>query len=50
MYRWDLRTRACLHRHQDEGSLRGTTIDLAPNNRYYAVGCAAPTLGRPLHT
>ena len=37
-YRWDLRQRRCLQRFQDEGSLGGTALAVAPTGSLFAVG------------
>ena len=38
VYIWDLRSRRCLHRHVDEGSMSGTSISVSNNGNIYAVG------------
>lgn len=38
VYRWDLRTLKCLHKHTDEGSIGSTRIAAQTNGKQYAVG------------
>ena len=38
MYVWDLSTRDCVHSFTDEGCLLGTSLAVAPNNKYVACG------------
>ena len=38
VYVWDVRTRKCLHRFQDEGSIGSTTISCSNNGQFTAVG------------
>jgi len=35
---WDVRSRKCLHKFEDEGSLEGKCIALSRNNQYVACG------------
>ncbi|XP_061232872.1 U3 small nucleolar RNA-associated protein 18 homolog isoform X2 [Neopsephotus bourkii] len=38
---WDVRSRKCLHKFEDEGSLEGKCIALSKNNQYVACGSAS---------
>nr|XP_009939200.1 PREDICTED: U3 small nucleolar RNA-associated protein 18 homolog [Opisthocomus hoazin] len=38
---WDVRSRKCLHKFEDEGSLEGKCIALSRNNQYVACGSAS---------
>ncbi|XP_027736404.1 U3 small nucleolar RNA-associated protein 18 homolog [Empidonax traillii] len=38
---WDVRSRKCLHKFEDEGSLEGTCIALSKNNQYVACGSSS---------
>lgn len=35
---WDVRSRKCLHKFEDEGSLEGKCIAVSKNNQYVACG------------
>ncbi|TYZ63226.1 hypothetical protein PybrP1_002029 [[Pythium] brassicae (nom. inval.)] len=41
IYKWDMRTRRCVYRHQDEGSLGNLAIAASPDGKYYAAGSAS---------
>ncbi|KAM6240330.1 U3 small nucleolar RNA-associated protein 18 homolog [Spheniscus humboldti] len=38
---WDVRSRKCLHKFEDEGSLEGKCIAVSKNNQYVACGSAS---------
>ncbi|XP_005144388.3 U3 small nucleolar RNA-associated protein 18 homolog [Melopsittacus undulatus] len=38
---WDVRSRKCLHKFEDEGSLEGKCIALSRNNQYVACGSSS---------
>ncbi|XP_064323456.1 U3 small nucleolar RNA-associated protein 18 homolog [Phalacrocorax carbo] len=38
---WDVRSRKCLHKFEDEGSLEGKCIAVSRNNQYVACGSAS---------
>ncbi|XP_017667537.1 PREDICTED: U3 small nucleolar RNA-associated protein 18 homolog [Lepidothrix coronata] len=38
---WDVRSRKCLHRFEDEGSLEGQCIAVSKNNQYVACGSSS---------
>ncbi|NWX26339.1 UTP18 protein, partial [Notiomystis cincta] len=38
---WDVRSRKCLHKFEDEGSLEGKCIALSKNNQYVACGSSS---------
>ncbi|XP_069655302.1 U3 small nucleolar RNA-associated protein 18 homolog [Haliaeetus albicilla] len=38
---WDVRSRKCLHKFEDEGSLEGKCIAISKNNQYVACGSAS---------
>ena len=38
VYKWDLRTERCLHRHVDEGSTGTLSIDVTNDGSKYATG------------
>lgn len=38
VYIWDMKTRRCLHRFVDEGSIAGTALSISPNQRFLATG------------
>ncbi|KAL2899852.1 U3 small nucleolar RNA-associated protein 18-like protein [Bienertia sinuspersici] len=38
VYHWELRTRTCLHKGMDEGSINGTTLCTAPVGSLFAAG------------
>ncbi|KAM6245591.1 U3 small nucleolar RNA-associated protein 18 homolog [Porphyrio hochstetteri] len=38
---WDVRSRKCLHKFEDEGSLEGKCMALSKNNQYVACGSAS---------
>lgn len=38
VYVWDMNTRTCRHRFQDEGSISGRSIATSPNGQYLACG------------
>ncbi|CAO2826841.1 unnamed protein product [Amaranthus hypochondriacus] len=41
VYHWDLRTRTCLHKGIDEGSINGTALCTAPMGNLFAAGSAS---------
>ncbi|XP_057519905.1 U3 small nucleolar RNA-associated protein 18 homolog [Amaranthus tricolor] len=41
VYHWDLRTRTCLHKGIDEGSINGTALCTAPIGNLFAAGSAS---------
>ncbi|GAB5356116.1 hypothetical protein AAMO2058_000263400 [Amorphochlora amoebiformis] len=41
IYRWDLRSRRCIGRHQDHASHRGTSIACSLDGSYYACGSSS---------
>ncbi|XP_043191025.1 U3 small nucleolar RNA-associated protein 18 homolog [Amphibalanus amphitrite] len=41
VYEWDMSTRACCHRFDDEGCLSGTSLACAPNGRLLACGSSS---------
>uniref|UniRef100_A0A803M0W9 U3 small nucleolar RNA-associated protein 18 homolog n=1 Tax=Chenopodium quinoa TaxID=63459 RepID=A0A803M0W9_CHEQI len=41
VYHWDLRTRTCLHKGVDEGSINGTALCTAPVGNLFAVGSSS---------
>ncbi|XP_021762091.1 U3 small nucleolar RNA-associated protein 18 homolog [Chenopodium quinoa] len=41
VYSWDLRTRTCLHKGVDEGSINGTALCTAPVGNLFAVGSSS---------
>lgn len=38
IYHWDLRTRTCIHKGVDEGSINGTALCTSPNGSMFASG------------
>lgn len=38
IYHWDLRTRTCIHKGVDEGSINGTALCTSPNGSLFASG------------
>ncbi|XP_016476862.1 U3 small nucleolar RNA-associated protein 18 homolog [Nicotiana tabacum] len=38
IYHWDLRTRTCIHKGVDEGSINGTALCTSPNGSLFAAG------------
>nr|XP_016478004.1 PREDICTED: U3 small nucleolar RNA-associated protein 18 homolog [Nicotiana tabacum] len=38
IYHWDLRTRTCIHKGVDEGSINGTALCTSPNGGLFAAG------------
>ncbi|KAJ8561137.1 hypothetical protein K7X08_027327 [Anisodus acutangulus] len=38
IYHWDLRTRTCIHKGVDEGSINGTSLCASPNGSLFASG------------
>lgn len=38
---WDVRSRKCLHKFEDEGSLEGKCIAVSKNNQYVACGSSS---------
>ncbi|XP_060179478.1 U3 small nucleolar RNA-associated protein 18 homolog [Lycium barbarum] len=38
IYHWDLRTRTCIHKGVDEGSINGTALCASPNGSLFASG------------
>lgn len=41
IYKWDMRTRQCVFRHHDEGSLGNFALAASPDGKYYAAGSAS---------
>lgn len=41
VYHWDLRTRTCLHKGVDEGSINGTALCTSPVGNLFAAGSAS---------
>uniref|UniRef100_A0ACD5XY84 Uncharacterized protein n=1 Tax=Avena sativa TaxID=4498 RepID=A0ACD5XY84_AVESA len=41
VYRWDLRTRKCMHTATDEGSLAGLSLCTSPDSSYFATGSSS---------
>lgn len=41
VYHWDLRTRTCLHKGVDEGSINGTALCTAPVGNLFATGSSS---------
>uniref|UniRef100_A0ACD5YDT8 Uncharacterized protein n=2 Tax=Avena sativa TaxID=4498 RepID=A0ACD5YDT8_AVESA len=41
VYRWDLRTRKCMHKATDEGSLAGLSLCTSPDSSYFATGSSS---------
>ncbi|XP_021722452.1 U3 small nucleolar RNA-associated protein 18 homolog [Chenopodium quinoa] len=41
VYHWDLRTRTCLHKGVDEGSINGTALCTAPVGNLFAAGSSS---------
>ncbi|KAM7254073.1 hypothetical protein ACFE04_031755 [Oxalis oulophora] len=38
IYHWDLRTRTCIHKADDEGGFKGTSLCTSPNGSLFAAG------------
>lgn len=38
VYKFDLETRECVHRFEDHGTIKATTIDISLDNRWIAIG------------
>jgi U3 small nucleolar RNA-associated protein 18 len=38
IYQWDMGSRKCVHRFQDEGCLSNTALAVSPNGRFLASG------------
>ncbi|XP_047068579.1 U3 small nucleolar RNA-associated protein 18 homolog [Lolium rigidum] len=41
VYHWDLRTRKCMHKATDEGSLTGLSLCTSPDSSYFATGSSS---------
>uniref|UniRef100_A0ACD5TT05 Uncharacterized protein n=1 Tax=Avena sativa TaxID=4498 RepID=A0ACD5TT05_AVESA len=41
VYHWDLRTRKCMHKATDEGSLAGLSLCTSPDSSYFAAGSSS---------
>ncbi|XP_072952467.1 U3 small nucleolar RNA-associated protein 18 homolog [Typha angustifolia] len=41
VYHWDLRTRKCIHKGIDEGSLMGSSLCASPNSSLFAAGSSS---------
>eukprot|EP01018_Ginkgo_biloba_P008299 Gb_28754 [translate_table: standard] len=38
VYHWDLRTRKCFHKGDDEGCVNSSALSVSPNSNYFATG------------
>ena len=44
IYQWDLRTRKCVTKIQDEGGFSTTCVDVSPNGKYLVTGSKMGTV------